>query len=59
MAGDEGGMNTSPLSGLVAEWRDTADTLRKFGATGQAEAVECCAAGLEEWLREWLRQKGS
>ena len=48
MAGNEGGMNSSLLSGLVAEWRDKADTLRKFGATGQAEAVECCAAGLEE-----------
>ena len=35
MAGKEGGMNTSPLSGLVAEWRDKADTLREFGATGQ------------------------
>ena len=51
MARDEGSMNTSPLSGLVAEWRNEADTLRKFGATGQAEAVECCATGLEERLR--------
>ena len=46
-------VNLAPLSQLAADLREDAATLRRYGAPGQAEAVEECAAGLEERLRLW------
>ena len=44
-------MSCSP-DNLIARWRDDADTLRRRGASHQAEALESCAKELEAGLRE-------
>lgn len=36
---------------LLAEWRADAERLRRYGAEGEARAVEACAAALETALR--------
>jgi excisionase family DNA binding protein len=36
---------------LLARWRVHAETLRAFGAAGQAEAIERCAAELETFTQ--------
>lgn len=46
-------MNTAPLTALANELRTEAATLRRYGAEGEATAVETCAAKLEERLRAW------
>lgn len=40
------------LAALVATWRTEAANLRGWGAHGQAEAVERCAAQLEAVLAD-------
>lgn len=37
---------------LLAEWRDAAEGMARFGAS-EATAVARCAAELEGWLKEW------
>lgn len=41
------------LDTLVTEWREEATTLRRWGATVNADAVEACAIQLETRLREY------
>lgn len=46
-------MTTDGLRDLAERWRDEAETLRRRGAPGPADALESAADDLEEGLREW------
>lgn len=46
-----------PLEGLPGQWRDEADTLRGYGAEGQAETLKRCASELDIALRAFQREE--
>ena len=46
--------NNQALLPLVHQWRDHAETLRRYGAETSAATLETCAAGLETTIQEGL-----
>ena len=47
-------MNLNHLESLVAEWRDNAVTLKRFGAERSARLLQTCADELDVRVEAWL-----